>query len=164
MARYFSSPVKAKLSLHEALNQCWINAGPTFVTLAHSLRCRCRQCVWLDEADETRDIKPTSGEYWTSVTDGQPTLTWHWFNISAVSSHSSHHPHKVILAQFSLYVHTGGLKSHSCHVHFLTIFRREIEIVDHTTHFVTDISRLSPTKACLGASVRFRAKRRHSVC
>ena len=27
----------------------------------------------------------------------------------AVSSHSSHHPHEVILAQFSLYVHTGGL-------------------------------------------------------
>ena len=28
----------------------------------------------------------------------------------AVSSHSSHHPHEVILAQFSLYVHTGGLR------------------------------------------------------
>ena len=73
----------------------------------------------------------------------------------AVSSHSSHHPHEVILAQFSLYVHTGGLKSHSFHVHFLTIFRREIEIVDNTRHFVTDISRLRPTKACLGAGVKF---------
>ena len=28
----------------------------------------------------------------------------------AVSSHSPHHPHEVILAQFSLYVHTGGLR------------------------------------------------------
>ena len=27
-----------------------------------------------------------------------------------VSSHSSHHPQEVILAQFSLYVHKGGLK------------------------------------------------------
>ena len=63
------------------------------------------------------------------------------------------------MAQFSLYVHTGGLKSHSFHVHFLTISRSEIEIVDNTRHFVTDISRLRPT-----TGVRFRAKRRHSVC
>ena len=28
----------------------------------------------------------------------------------AVSSHSSHHPQEVLLAQFSLYVHKGGLK------------------------------------------------------
>ena len=27
-----------------------------------------------------------------------------------VSSHSSHHPQEVLLAQFSLYVHKGGLK------------------------------------------------------
>ena len=162
-----------------------------------------------------------------------------------MSSHLSHHPHEAILAQFSLYVHTGGLrdapldiwgggggackrfflpparkhaffwrstsdnfllcfveemkyiflsyafskyvffltflatnylfqffstfppppqisngaslKSHLFHVHFLTIFRREIQIVDNTRHFVTDISRLRPTKACLGAGVRFRA-------
>ena len=33
----------------------------------------------------------------------------------AVSSHSSHYPQEVLLAQFSLYVHKGGLKSHSFH-------------------------------------------------
>ena len=33
----------------------------------------------------------------------------------AVSSHSSHHPQEVFLAQFSLDVHRGGLKSHSFH-------------------------------------------------
>ena len=33
----------------------------------------------------------------------------------AVSSHSSHHPQEVLLAQFSLYVHKGGLKPHSFH-------------------------------------------------
>ena len=30
----------------------------------------------------------------------------------AVSSHLSHHPYEVLLAQFSLYVHKGGIKSH----------------------------------------------------
>ena len=33
----------------------------------------------------------------------------------AVSSHSSHHPREVLLAQFSLYVHKGGLKPDSLH-------------------------------------------------
>ena len=45
----------------------------------------------------------------------------------AVSSHLSHHPQDVLLAQFSLYVHKGGLKPHSfnsfhftsCHIGFL---------------------------------------------
>ena len=32
-----------------------------------------------------------------------------------VSSHSSHHPQEVLLAQFSLYVHKGGLKYDSFH-------------------------------------------------
>ena len=31
----------------------------------------------------------------------------------AVSSHSSHHPQEDLLARFSLYMHTGGLKPHS---------------------------------------------------
>ena len=34
-----------------------------------------------------------------------------------VSSQSSHHPHEVLLAQFSLYVHKGGLKPDSFHFH-----------------------------------------------
>ena len=33
-----------------------------------------------------------------------------------VSSQLSHHPHEVILAQFSLYVHKGGLKPDSIHL------------------------------------------------
>ena len=32
-----------------------------------------------------------------------------------VSPHSSHHPQEVLLAQFSLYVHKGGLKPDSFH-------------------------------------------------
>ena len=35
-----------------------------------------------------------------------------------VSSQSSHHPQKVLLAQFSLYVHKGGLKPDSFHFIF----------------------------------------------
>ena len=33
-----------------------------------------------------------------------------------VSSQSSHHPQEVLLAQFSLYVHKGGLKPDSSHL------------------------------------------------
>ena len=33
-----------------------------------------------------------------------------------VSSQSSHHPKEVLLAQFSLYVHKGGLKPYSFHL------------------------------------------------
>ena len=43
-----------------------------------------------------------------------------------VSSHSSHHPQEVFLAQFSLYVHKGGLKPDSFHfISFVTVLRRE---------------------------------------
>ena len=38
-----------------------------------------------------------------------------------VSSQSSHHPQEVLLAQFSLYVHKGGLKPDSFHLHKLYI-------------------------------------------
>ena len=37
-----------------------------------------------------------------------------------VSSQSSHHPQEVLLAQFSLYVHKGGLKPDSFHFYFLS--------------------------------------------
>ena len=36
-----------------------------------------------------------------------------------VSSHSAHHPQEVLLAQFSLYVHNGGLKPDSFHLKLL---------------------------------------------
>ena len=36
-----------------------------------------------------------------------------------VSSHSSHHPQEVLLAQFSLYVHKGGLKPDSFHFYYV---------------------------------------------
>ena len=42
-----------------------------------------------------------------------------------VSSQSSHHPQEVLLAQFSLYVHKGGLKPDS--FHFILSNLRTIE-------------------------------------
>ena len=42
-----------------------------------------------------------------------------------VSSQSSHHPQEVLLAQFSLYVHKGGLKPDSFHfIYFGDFFIR----------------------------------------
>ena len=38
-----------------------------------------------------------------------------------VSSQSSHHPQEVLLAQFSLYVHKGGLKHDSFHLYWRII-------------------------------------------
>ena len=38
-----------------------------------------------------------------------------------VSSQSSHHPQEVLLAQFSLYVHKGGLKPDSFHLQYCLI-------------------------------------------
>ena len=46
-----------------------------------------------------------------------------------VSSHSSHHPQEVLLAQFSLYVHKGGLKPDSFHFWLASIASPELSFV-----------------------------------
>ena len=50
-----------------------------------------------------------------------------------VSSQSSHHPQEVLLAQFSLYVHKGGLKPDSFHFistkHFVNSMRMFVQIL-----------------------------------
>ena len=43
-----------------------------------------------------------------------------------VSSQSSHHPQEVLLAQFSLYVHKGGLKPDSFHFLYVKLLRAAI--------------------------------------
>ena len=45
-----------------------------------------------------------------------------------VSSQSSHHPQEVLLAQFSLYVHKGGLKPDS--FHFISLFLNHVSSCD----------------------------------
>ena len=52
----------------------------------------------------------------------------------AVSSHSSHHPQEVLLAQFSLYVHKSGLKPDSFHFYRVCI-RSELDICSCDTNF-----------------------------
>ena len=42
-----------------------------------------------------------------------------------VSSQSSHHPQEVLLAQFSLYVHKGGLKPDLFHFHYIIIYQKQ---------------------------------------
>ena len=44
-----------------------------------------------------------------------PVLEFRILCLEEVSSHSSHHPQDVLLAQFSLYVHKSGLKPDSFH-------------------------------------------------
>ena len=44
-----------------------------------------------------------------------------------VSSQSSHHPQEVILAQFSLYVHKGGLKPDSFHFYNGLVFSYDLD-------------------------------------
>ena len=46
-----------------------------------------------------------------------------------VSSQSSHHPQEVLLAQFSLYVHKGGLKPDSFHFCFHPLGTRRYNVV-----------------------------------
>ena len=43
-----------------------------------------------------------------------------------VSSQSSHHPQDVLLAQFSLYVHKGGLKPDSFHFIYIYIYCKTV--------------------------------------
>ena len=50
-----------------------------------------------------------------------------------VSSQSSHHPQEVLLAQFSLYVHKGGLKPDSFHFSYT---------MKHVEHQVTFLAKL----------------------
>ena len=50
-----------------------------------------------------------------------------------VSSHSSHHPQEVLLAQFSLYVHKGGLKPESFHFHTVGFHFETYMVRSHLT-------------------------------
>ena len=60
-----------------------------------------------------------------------------------VSSQSSHHPQEVLLAQFSLYVHKGGLKPDS--FHFYLCFKVQGSYPDNISTFLnTTNSRWPP--------------------
>ena len=46
-----------------------------------------------------------------------------------VSSQSSHHPQEVLLAQFSLYVHKGGLKPDSFNFLFQKVLSKRVDVL-----------------------------------
>ena len=55
-----------------------------------------------------------------------------------VSSQSSHHPQEVPLAQFSLYVHKGGLKPDSFHL-YMSLFTSILKYMCYTWYTVKTI-------------------------
>ena len=55
-----------------------------------------------------------------------------------VSSQSSHHPQEVLLAQFSLYVHKGGLKPDSFHF-TPTNLPRELQVMVGWLRFIISV-------------------------
>ena len=66
-----------------------------------------------------------------------------------VSSQSSHHPQEVLLAQFSLYVHKGGLKPDSFHwVHYLVFICENYDIFQNIV--------FNPLIICLSICISFR--------
>ena len=113
-------------SRHDMLNQCCFNVGPTSRTMAQTLKqhwfnvsCLLGRdfcCIRWTLPDFSSDIvgNPRDREVACSASDRQSSnfesCVWR-----TVSSQSSHHPQGVLLAQFSLYVHKGGLKSDSFH-------------------------------------------------
>ena len=62
-----------------------------------------------------------------------------------VSSQSSHHPQEVLLAQFSLYVHKGGLKPDSFHFIFRWTLSQTLSIV-----LLPSVAALSSIEVALG--------------
>ena len=52
-----------------------------------------------------------------------------------VSSQSSHHPQEVLLAQFSLYVHKGGLKPDSFHFISSSFYSTSFHLIPPRIHY-----------------------------
>ena len=62
-----------------------------------------------------------------------------------VSSQSSHHPQEVLLAQFSLYVHKGGLKPDSFHFICRLPSPAMLPSLCRKRHKTIDLTRLDPS-------------------
>ena len=56
-----------------------------------------------------------------------------------VSTQSSHHPQEVLLAQFSLYVHKGGLKPDSFHFGLFECYRQKIGFIFSKNNSVSPV-------------------------
>ena len=110
--------------------RCWMGGGPRVVVSTAAFHARVRGSVpGLGGLKETKLFLPhprvkvsivgslRDREVACSASDRQgsnfESCVWR-----TVSSQSSHHPQEVLLAQFSLYVHKGGLKPDSFHFIF----------------------------------------------
>ena len=71
-----------------------------------------------------------------------------------VSSQSSHHPQEVLLAQFSLYVHKGGLKPDSFHFIYQSPRPKKLVIVHSSKH-------KTMTRCCFNVSPASSTLKRH---
>ena len=112
------------LSVHECMCMC---GGPRVVVSTAASHARVRGSVpGLGGLTESKIFLPLSRvkvsivgslrdrEVACSASDRQGS-NFESFVWRTVSSQSSHHPQEVLLAQFSLYVHKGGLKPDSFH-------------------------------------------------
>ena len=99
LVKYYYSPCIAKITgdLVPMLGQCWSNvcdAGPT--SLQHRV--------------DNLTLSPPSANIVVYNQFYSP------YKYQLLGTKSSHHPQEVLLAQFSLYVHKGGLKPDSFHL------------------------------------------------
>ena len=106
----------------------WLGGGPRVVVSTAAFHARVRGSfpglvdlqMFLPYPLVKRNVvgSPRAREVACSTSDRQgsnfESCVWR-----AVSSHSSHHPQEVLLAQFSLYVHKNGLKPDSFFFHEL---------------------------------------------
>ena len=132
--RFFTLFVLAKLLCYYAIT----GGGPRVVVSTAAFHARVRGSVpGLGGFEETKMFLPhprvkvsivgslRDREVACSASDRQgsnfESCVWR-----TVSSQSSHHPQEVLLAQFSLYVHKGGLKPDS--FHYATFLRHSLPI------------------------------------
>ena len=124
-----------KYSLHDKMALFHVGGGPRVVVSTAAFHARVRGSVpGLGGLKETKMFLPhprvkvsiagslRDREVACSASDRQgsnfESCVWR-----TVSSQSSHHPQEVLLAQFSLYVHKGGLKPDSFHfIYFFSMF------------------------------------------
>ena len=139
---YLTVCLKAySLIIRKFLYQCFWGGGPRVVVSTAAFHARVRGSVpGLGGLKETKLFLPhprvkvsivgslRDREVACSASDRQgsnfESCVWR-----TVSSQSSHHPQEVLLAQFSLYVHKGGLKPDSFHFYQCFSSRWLVEVI-----------------------------------
>ena len=133
LARYKTGIRSTSVWLNTPLVQCERGGGPRVVVSTAAFHARVRGSVpGLGGLKETKlflphprvkvsivgSLRDREVAYSASDRQGSNFESCVW---RTVSSQSSHHPQEVLLAQFSLYVHKGGLKPDSFHFLFTNL-------------------------------------------